>query len=102
MQTRIIAKKKVNFNNHEIIKFDEIYKLIITLFQIKKHHQKLEKSKSTDAVRELMHQHKTSLKTDLIMIRANRILSNAQKTESDSRKKENKNETSKKRKSSKT
>jgi len=30
--------KKMNFNNHETMKFDEIYKLIIILFQIKKYH----------------------------------------------------------------
>ena len=68
MQTRIIIKKEVNSNNHEIMKFNKIYKLIITLFQTEKCCQKLEKSKSTDMIRELMCQHKTSLKTDLIII----------------------------------
>ena len=54
MQTRIIAKKEINSNNHGTMKFNEIYKLVITLFQTEKHHQKLEKSKSVNAVRELM------------------------------------------------
>ena len=102
MQTRIIMKREVNSNNHEMMKFDEIYELMITLSQIKKHHQKLEKSKSADVMRELMCQHEISLKTDSIMIRADRMLSNAQKAESDSRRRENKNEISKKKKSSKT
>jgi len=55
MQTRIIVKKEVNFNNHEIIKFNEIYKLIIILFQTEKYYQKLEKLKNANAVRELMY-----------------------------------------------
>ena len=49
-----------------------------------------------------MCQHKTSLKTDSIVMRADRTLSNAQKAESDIRKRENKNEVSKKRELSKT
>ena len=96
MQTRIITKKKVNFNDHKIMKFNEIYKLIIILSQIKKHHQKFEKFKNADAVRKLMYQHKTSLKTDSIVIKADEMLSNAQKAELNSRKRENKNKTSKK------
>ena len=84
------------------MKFNEIYKLIITLSQIKKCYQKLEKSKSADAIRELMHQHEMLLKTDSIMIRADRILSNAQKAESDSIRRKNKNELSKKKESLKT
>src|SRR5437667_3306924 len=99
---RIIIKKKVNSNNHETMKFDKIYKLIITLFQIKKYHQKLEKSKNVNVMRELMHQHETLLKTDSIMIRADRTLLNAQKAESDNRRKENKNKISKKKELSKT
>ena len=83
MQMKIIAKKKMNSNNHKIMKFNEIYKLIITLSQTEKHHQKLEKFKNVNAVRKLMHQHETSLKTDSIIIRIDRTLSNAQKAESD-------------------
>ena len=77
MQTRIIVKKEMNSNNHETMKFNEIYELIIILSQTKKHHQKLEKFKSADAMRELMCQHKMSLKTNSIVMRADRILSNA-------------------------
>ena len=83
MQTRIIVKKKVNFNDHETMKFNEIYELIITLFQTEKHCQKLEKSKSADTMRELICQHETLLKTDSIVMRADKTLSNVQKAESD-------------------
>ena len=81
MQTRIIAKKEMNSNDHETVKFNEIYKLMIILSQTEKHYQKLEKSKSADVMKELMHQHKTSLKTDSIVMRADETLSNVQKTE---------------------
>jgi len=83
------------------MKFNEIYKLIIILFQTKKCHQKLEKFKNVNVIRKLMHQHKTLLKTDSIVIKADKILSNVQKAELNSRKKKNKNEISKK-ESSKT
>ena len=86
----------MNFNDHEIMKFNEIYELIIILSQIKKHHQKLEKSKNVNTIRELMHQYKMLLKTDLIMIKADKTLLNAQKTELNHQKKEKKNEISKK------
>ena len=72
------------------MKFNEIYELIITLSQTEKHCQKLEKSKSIDAVKELMCQYKMSLKTDLIVIRADEMLSNVQKAESDHQKRKNK------------
>src|SRR5213592_4730458 len=85
-----------------MMKFDEIYKLTITLSQIKKHCQKLRKSKSVNAMRELMHQHETSLKINSIVIRADKTLSNAQKAESDHQRREKKNKTSKKRETSKT
>ena len=49
-----------------------------------------------------MCQHETSLKTDSIVIRADEMLSNAQKAEPDIKRRENKNEASKKRESSKT
>jgi len=52
-------------------------------------------------MKELMHQHKTSLKTDSIVIRADRTLSNAQKAELNSRRRENKNKILKKKKLSK-
>jgi hypothetical protein len=48
-------------------------------------------------IRELMHQHETLLKTDLIMIRADETLSNAQKAESIIRKKKIKMKYQKKR-----
>ena len=96
MQTRIIAKKEVNFNDHETMKFNEIYELMITLFQTEKCCQKLEKFKSADAVRKLMCQHETLLKTDSIVMRADRILSNVQKAESDYQKRKKKNKTLKK------
>ena len=96
MQTKIIVKKEMNFNDYETMKFNEIYELMITLSQIKKHHQKLEKFKSADAVRELMHQYKMLLKTDSIVIRADEMLSNILKAESDIRKRENKNKALKK------
>ena len=99
---RIIVKKEVNSNDHETMKFDEIYKLIITLSQTEKHHQKLGKSKSADVMRKLMCQHKMLLKTDSIVIRADRTLSNVLKAGSNSRRRENKNEASKKKESSKT
>ena len=102
MQTRIITKKEVNSNDYKTMKFDEIYELMITLSQTEKCHQKLKKSKSANIIRELICQHEMLLKTDSIMIRADEMLSNAQKAESDSRKRENKNEISKKRESSKT
>jgi len=102
MQMRIIAKKEMNSNNYKIIKFDEIYKLIIILSQIKKHYQKLKKSKNANTIRELMHQHEMLLKTDSIMIRADETLSNAQKAELNSRRRKNKNKILKKRESSKT
>ncbi len=102
MQIKIITKKEVNFNDHKIIKFDKIYELIIILSQIKKCCQKLEKSKSANIIRELMCQHEMLLKTNLIMIRADEILLNAQKTESDSKRRENKNEMLKKKELSKT
>ena len=92
---KIITKKKVNFNDHEIMKFNKIYELMIIISQIKKHYQKLEKFKSTDIMRKLMCQHEMLLKTDSIMIRADETLSNAQKAESDHQKRKNKNETSK-------
>ena len=92
----------MNFNNYETMKFDEIYELTITLSQTEKCCQKLRKSKSADAVRELMHQHKMSLKTDSIVIRADRTLSNVQKAESDHQKRKEKNEVLKKKKISKT
>ena len=72
----------MNSNNHEIMKFDEIYELMIILSQIKKCHQKLEKFKSADMMRKLMHQYKILLKTDSIVIKADKMLSNAQKAES--------------------
>src|SRR5438034_8857056 len=53
-------------------------------------------------MRELMCQHETLLKTDSIMIRADEMLSNAQKAESDHRRREKKNEVSKKRETLKT
>ena len=74
MQMRIIAKKEVNFNNHKTMKFNEIYKLTITLSQTEKHCQKLEKFKSANMMKELMHQHKTSLKTDSIVMEADEML----------------------------
>ena len=43
-----------------------------------------------------MHQYEMLLKTDLIVIKADKTFSNAQKTESDHQKKEKKNEISKK------
>ena len=49
-----------------------------------------------------MHQHEMLLKTDSIVIRADEMLSNAQKAEPDIKRRENKNEASKKRESSKT
>src|SRR5438046_1683055 len=85
-----------------MMKFDKIYKLAITLSQIEKHCQKLGKSKSADVMRELMHQHETSLKTDSIVIRADETLSNAQKAELNHQKREKKNEASKKRETLKT
>ena len=99
MQIRIIVKKEINFNDHEIIKFNEIYKLIITLFQTEKHCQKLEKFKNINVMRELICQHKILLKTDSIVMRADEMLSNAQKIESDQQRKEKKNEISKKKSS---
>ena len=51
-------------------------------------------------MRKLMCQHEILLKTDLIMIRADEMLSNVQKAELNSKKRKNKNETLKK--SSKT
>ena len=102
IQTKIIAKKKVNSNDHEIMKFNKIYKLIITLFQIEKHYQKLEKFKSVNVMKELIYQHKMLLKTNSIVMRADETLSNAQKAESDHQKKEKKNEVSKKKEILKT
>ena len=49
-----------------------------------------------------MHQHETSLKINSIMIRADEMLLNAQKAESDHQKREKKNKASKKRKMLKT
>ncbi len=86
----------MNSNNHEIMKFDEIYELIITLSQTEKCYQKLEKSKNTNAVRKLMCQNKMLLKTNSIMIKADKMLSNVQKAELNSRRRKNKNEMSKK------
>ena len=74
---RIIIKKEVNSNNHETMKFDKIYELIIILSQTEKCHQKLEKSKNTDIIRELMCQHEMLLKTDSIVIKADETFSNA-------------------------
>src|SRR5216117_1548341 len=102
MQMKIIIKKKINSNNYEIMKFDEIYELMIILLQTEKHYQKLEKFKNADVIRELMHQHKMLLKTDSIVIKADEMLSNVQKAESDYQKRENKNEASKKKDISKT
>ncbi len=79
--------KKMNFNNYKTMKFDEIYKLIIILSQIKKYYQKLENFKSAHVMRELMCQHETSLKTDSIVIKIDEMLSNVQKAELNSRKK---------------
>ena len=52
---RIIAKKEVNSNNHETMKFNKIYELMIILSQTEKCCQKLEKFKNTDMMRELMY-----------------------------------------------
>ena len=87
---RIIVKKEMNSNNHETMKFNKIYKLIITLFQIEKHYQKLEKFKSVNVMKELIYQHKMLLKTNSIVMRADETLSNAQKAESDHQKREKK------------
>src|SRR5438034_11226870 len=84
------------------MKFDKIYKLTITLSQIKKHHQKLEKSKSTDVMRELMHQHEMLLKTDAIVIKADETLLTAQKAELNHQRREKKNKASKKKEMLKT
>ncbi len=68
MQTRIIVKREVDSNNHEMMKFDQIYELTLMLSQTEKCCWKLEKPKSADTVKELMHQHKMLLKTDSIMM----------------------------------
>ena len=65
------------------MKFNEIYKLIIILSQIKKHCQEFKKFKSADVMKKLMCQHKTLLKTNSIVMRADKTFSNIQKAESD-------------------